>query len=136
VLGYLAGRGLGRAVGGCPLLGSCDEPIPILFAIPVAILGMGAGAALAASRVRRWWEGVVVFAAGIAAMLVLVALIGLLGVDGPVARGLAVGWLLAAAAVIAATGRRASRLYDRDAEYERPEPNREVSHNDGSHHTP
>ncbi|NIR45669.1 MAG: DUF2207 domain-containing protein [Gemmatimonadetes bacterium] len=120
MLGHLAGRGLGRAAVGCPLLGGCSEPAPILLAIPLAILGMAVAAGLTASRVRRWWEGVAVFAVGIASMLVLVISVGVLGAGRTAGRGLALGWLLVAVAVAVATWRRGDESSVREDENERP----------------
>jgi hypothetical protein len=97
VAGYLAGLMFGR------LLGACGEATPVLLAIPAAILGMGAGSTLAAVRVRRWGEGVVVWLGGIVAMTGLVTAIGLLGVDSLIGRALAVGWLVAAAGLAIAS---------------------------------
>ncbi len=119
VLGHLAGRGLGHLAVGCPLLRGCGEPAPILMAIPVAILGMGMAAGVAASRVRRWWEGVAVLAVGIASTLVMVVLVGMCGAAGTCGRGLALGWLLVAVGVAVATLRRRDGLSVREEENQR-----------------
>lgn len=96
VLGYLAGHVAGRTVGGCPLRGFCAEITPVLLALACGVLGLGVGNTLAALRVRYWWEGVAVWAAGILASLTLVALLGLIG---PITLP---GLLVAAASVILA----------------------------------
>ncbi len=103
VAGYLVGLMFGRLLGDCPLLGACAEATPVLVAIPVAILGMGAGSTLAAVRVRRWGEGVIVWLGGIVAMTGLVSVIGLLGSESLIGRALAVGWLVAAAGLAIAS---------------------------------
>lgn len=105
VAGYLLGRVLGNVVTGCPPFGPCDQLLPILIAIPAATIGMGAGCALAAARVGKWWEGVAVWAVGILAMLFLVVSVGWLGRGSAAGRALALGWL-AAGALIGIVGRR------------------------------
>jgi hypothetical protein len=96
VAGYLLGRALGYVLSGCPLSGPCRDATPVLLSLPAAILGMGAGSTLAASRVSRWWEGVAVWVVGLLAMLILVMLVGWLGSDSLAGRLLGLGWLLAA----------------------------------------
>lgn len=96
VAGYLVGRSLGALLSGCPLRGSCDGATPVLFAIPTSLIGMALGCTLASARVRLWWQGVVVWSAGILSMILLVALVGWLGADTSSARLVAVGWLLLA----------------------------------------
>ncbi|UCC71197.1 MAG: hypothetical protein JSV86_12470 [Gemmatimonadota bacterium] len=105
--GYVLGRALGRLVSGCPLAGACSEANPVLLAVPLAILGMGAGSTLVASRVGEWWEGVLVWGAGIAWMLVLVVAVGWLGIESRAGRFVALAWMLAALATAVATWRRA-----------------------------
>ncbi len=99
VMGYLLGVAVGRLVGGCPLRGDCGVALPIFLSLPTAIIGMGAANTLAAARVRYWWEGVAVWAVGIAAVLVLVVTVGLLGAESGAGRLIGLGWLLAAAAL-------------------------------------
>ncbi len=96
VAGYLVGRWFGVLLSGCPLRGSCDNAAPVLLAIPTSLIGMGFGCTLASARVRVWWQGVVVWSAGILSMILLVVLVGWLGVDTSSARLVGVGWLLLA----------------------------------------
>jgi hypothetical protein len=103
VAGYLLGRAMGRVLAGCALVGSCDETVPVLMAVPVSILGMGVGSTLAASRVRLWWQGIAVWVAGIASMSVLVVLVGSLGIESGAGKLISLGWLLAAVFVALAT---------------------------------
>lgn len=107
VAGYGIGRALGRLVSDCPLSGPCSEANPVLLAVPLAILGMGVGSTVAAARLSEWWEGILVWGAGIAWMLVLVVAIGWLGVDSQPGRILGLAWLLAALAMAVAIWRRA-----------------------------
>jgi hypothetical protein len=79
VLGYLGGRAVARIIGDCPVVGFCGDFAPVLVGLVSAVLGMGVGNTLASLRVRYWWEGVVVWAAGIVASLVLVTLVGSTG---------------------------------------------------------
>ncbi len=95
VVGYLGGQAIGRALVGCALTGPCLDATRYLLAPVIAILGMGAGCALASLRVRLWWEGVVVWFAGVGSTLTLVMVVGLLGVRRPVTQALALGWLMA-----------------------------------------
>ncbi len=99
VAGYLFGGALGRLLGGCPLRGDCGVALPIILALAVAIVGMGAANTLAAVRVRYWWEGVAVWAVGIAAVLILVVAVGMLGTGSLPGRLVGLGWLLAAVAL-------------------------------------
>lgn len=103
IVGYLLGRAVGRAVSGCPWLGPCNDAVPTLLAIPTAVVGMGVGGGLAASRVGGWIEGLFVWTVGIFSMLTLVVAVGLLGVDSLPGRILPIGWLLAAVGSAAAT---------------------------------
>jgi hypothetical protein len=103
VAGYLLGRGVGRVLAGCALAGSCGETVPVLIAVPTSILGMGVGSTLAASRVKFWWQGIVVWLAGIASMSVLVVLVGTLGIESGSGKLVSVGWLLAAVCLALAT---------------------------------
>ncbi len=93
------GRALGRLLSGCPVSGPCDEAAPVLLAIPTSLLGFGVGSALAAMRMARWWEGVVVLSAAVAWLFAFVVLVGWLGVGSLAGRLVSVGWLLAATAV-------------------------------------
>ncbi|KPK57178.1 MAG: hypothetical protein AMS21_11795 [Gemmatimonas sp. SG8_38_2] len=105
VAGYLAGRAVGRAVSGCPLSGLCAETTPILLTLLSSIVGMGVASMLVATRVRLWWEGVCVWAAGILATFCLLVLVGMLGTDSVPGRVVSVAWLIAAIAVAVVSGR-------------------------------
>jgi len=105
VAGYLAGRTLGRVVSGCPLSGLCAEATPILLTLLSSIVGMGVASMLVATRVRLWWEGVVVWAVGILATFSLLVLVGTLGTDSLPGRVVSVAWLMAAIAVTVVGGR-------------------------------
>jgi len=105
VAGYLAGRALGRVVSGCPLSGLCAEATPILWTLLSSIVGMGVASMLVATRVRLWWEGVVVWAGGILATFCLLVSVGTLGTDSLPGRIVLVTWLLAAIAVAVVSGR-------------------------------
>jgi uncharacterized membrane protein AbrB (regulator of aidB expression) len=103
VAGYLLGRALGYLLTGCPLIGPCRDATPVLLGLPAAILGMGAGSTLAATRVSRWWEGIVVWVVGLLAMLLLVVLVGWLRSDSLAGRLLGLVWLAAAIGLAIAT---------------------------------
>ena len=103
VAGYLLGRVLGYLLSGCPLSGPCRHAIPVLLGLLAAILGMGAGSTLAATRVSHWWEGVAVWVVGLLAMLMLVVLVGWLGSDSLAGRLLSLVWLAAAISLAMAT---------------------------------
>ncbi|KPK82580.1 MAG: hypothetical protein AMS25_01605 [Gemmatimonas sp. SM23_52] len=103
VAGYLLGRALGYLLSGCPLSGPCRHAIPVLLGLPVAILGMGAGSTLAATRVSHWWEGIAVWIVGLLAMLMLVMLVGWLGSDSLAGQLLGLVWLVAAIGLAIAT---------------------------------
>lgn len=96
VAGYLLGRALGWVLSGCSFTGPCRDATPVLLSLPAAILGMGAGTTLAATRVRRWWEGIAVWVVGLLAMLMLVVLVGWLDTSSLPGRLLGLGWLVAA----------------------------------------
>jgi len=105
VAGYAVGRLRGRVLSGCPLSGPCGEALPVLLVIPTSVIGFGVGGALAAARVNCWWEGVLVWGAGIVSLFSFVVLIGWLGVDSRAGRFVSLFWLLAAA-VLALFSRR------------------------------
>lgn len=108
VIGYLFGVAVGRLLGGCPLRGDCGVALPIFLSLPTAIIGMGAANTLAAARVRYWWEGVAVWAVGIAAVLVLVVAVGVLGTGSAGGRLVGLAWLLAAVVMALASWPRGS----------------------------
>jgi hypothetical protein len=103
VAGYLIGRTLGYLLTGCPLIGPCRHATPVLLGLLAAILTMGAGSTLAATRVSRWWEGIVVWVVGLLAMLMLVVLVGWLRSDSLAGRLLGLVWLAAAIGLAIAT---------------------------------
>jgi hypothetical protein len=70
-----------------------------------SIVGMGVASMLVATRVRLWWEGVVVWAVGILATFSLLVLVGTLGTDSLPGRVVSVAWLMAAIAVTVVGGR-------------------------------
>ena len=105
VAGYAVGRLVGRVLSGCPFSGPCDEALPVLLVIPTSVIGFGVGSALAAVRVGSWWEGVLVWGAGIVSLFSFVVLIGWLGIDSRAGRFVSLFWLLAAA-VLAPFSRR------------------------------
>jgi hypothetical protein len=97
--GFVAGYAVGRLLGGCSISGPCDEVVPVLLVIPTSIVGFGAGSALAAMRVGRWWEGVAVLGMGVAWLVGFVILVGWLGIDSLAGRLVSVVWLLTASAL-------------------------------------
>ncbi len=105
VAGYAVGRLLGRVLSGCPFSGPCDEALPVLLVIPTSVVGFGVGSALAAARVSCWWEGLLVWVAGIVSLFSFVVLIGWLGIDSRAGRLLSVCWLLVAAVLALFNGR-------------------------------
>lgn len=108
VAGHLVGGALGRLLGGCPLRGDCGVALPIILALTAALIGMGAANTLAVTRVRYWWEGVAVWAVGIAAVLVLVVAVGVLGTGSAGGRLVGLAWLLAAVVMALASWPRGS----------------------------
>lgn len=96
VLGYLVGRAAARVIGDCPFVGPCSDFGPVLVGLSSAVFGMGVGNTLASLRVRYWWEGVVVWAVGIVASLVLVALVGSTGATSVPGLLVAAVWLVVA----------------------------------------
>lgn len=109
---------MARVISDCPLVGPCGDFGPILVALSSAIFGMGVGNTLASLRVRYWWEGIVVWAVGILASLVLVALVGSIGVTSVPGLLVASVWLVTAL-VLALAGLRRRGWPDNTQQSER-----------------
>jgi len=105
VAGYLVGRAVGRLVSGCPLAGPCDRGLPVLATVAASILGLGIGGTLATTRVRYWWEAIVVWMAAILATFLLLVVVGTLGSESWPGILVALGWFTAAVGAALKVGR-------------------------------